>query len=142
MIFVNYGISVPAQNGGEGFPPGSDPDEVRWWCHGYDVFLPEEAFVDMGVGGWVVGKKLIKREWLLIGGVGMWGFEHFDDERAIKTKCVPAPMYVLVLTTYLNQEKSRQTQLENHSPPSPGSTTPGNRSKHLKKKREKNGWAL
>ena len=28
-IFVNYRISVPAQNGGEAFPPGSDRDEVE-----------------------------------------------------------------------------------------------------------------
>lgn len=44
-IFVNYGKSVPAENGGGGFPPGSDLDEVKWWCHGYDVFLSEGDFV-------------------------------------------------------------------------------------------------
>lgn len=88
----------------------------------------------------LVGKKLIKREWLLIGGVRMWGFELFDDERAIKTECAPAPTYVLVLT-YLNQEKSRQTQHENHAPPTPGSTT-GNITKYSKKKDKKIVGAL
>lgn len=56
-IFVNYGKSVPAQFDGAVFPPGSDPDEVKWWCHGYDVFLSEEVFVDVGIGGEEAYKK-------------------------------------------------------------------------------------
>lgn len=80
------------------------------------------------------GKKLIKRERLLIGVVRMWGFELFDDERAIKPERAPAPTYVLVLT-YLNQKKLRQTQHENYPPPAPGSTTPGNRSRYSEEKK-------
>lgn len=53
-MFVNYGISVPAQNDGEAFPP------VKWSGGVMDMmfFLPEEAFVDVGVGG----EETYKRE--------------------------------------------------------------------------------
>lgn len=50
----------------------------------------------------LVGKNLVKREWLLIGGVRMWGFEPFDDERAIKTKRAPAHVCT---RTYLPQRR-------------------------------------
>lgn len=59
--------------------------------------------------------------------------------RGLSKLNAPRPTYVLVLT-YLNQEKSRQTQHENHPPSPPGSTTPGNRSRYSRKKKEKKNW--
>lgn len=45
-IFFNYGKSFTAKDGeGEVFPTGSDPEQVMWWCHGYDVFCHRECLL-------------------------------------------------------------------------------------------------
>lgn len=69
----------------------------------------------------LVGKNLVKREWLLIGGVRMWGFEPFDDERAIKTNRAPAHVctrtYSYLLTSTKKNQGKRNTKTTPHPLP-------------------------
>lgn len=67
----------------------------------------------------LVGKNLVKREGLLIGGVRMWGFEPFDDERAIKTKRAPVRVctYSYVLTSTKKNQGKRNTKTTLHPLP-------------------------
>lgn len=50
------------------FRRGFDPDEVKWWCHGYEVFFVRGAFfVKCGV---LLGKETLYKK---KGAVGMLG---------------------------------------------------------------------